>query len=71
MFKFGKFGLRRDLEQVAWDVAVLSGMTKEFKAALLDIDLEVAHRSQLFPRVGDLLSEIHHIYHEFIICSLV
>ena len=53
--------LRGDAEEVAWDVAVLTGVPKEIQTVRLDINLEVSHRSQLFPCVGGLLGHIHHV----------
>jgi hypothetical protein len=43
LFKVAEIGSLTNFEEVAWDVAIASGIAKEIDALLLDIDLEISH----------------------------
>ena len=60
-----------NLEKVTRDITVASGISKEINALLLDIDLEISHRSDFLPRVRGLLREIDNVKQVFIGSGLI
>jgi hypothetical protein len=43
LLKVAEVGDLTDFEEIAWDVAIASGIAKEIDTLLLDIDLEISH----------------------------